>query len=81
MNPTTDPVQLILGLGADRPGTVRDVLTDYARRLSVAGCFDGLSARDARLAAAPIAVDAAPADDEAAAECARQTAAIVLHNL
>ncbi|GAB3216777.1 hypothetical protein [Mycolicibacterium hippocampi] len=81
MNTTTDPVQLIIDLGSDRPGTVRDALTDYAGRLAEAGCFDGLSVRDARLAVAAIAVDAVPADDPAAVLCARQVAVIVLANL
>lgn len=76
MNTTNpDPVQLIIGLGSDRPGTVRDVLTDYAQRLPEAGCFPtDMSPRDLRLAVCGIVADLDLADDPDAVAYARDLA-------
>ncbi|WKG06021.1 hypothetical protein [Mycolicibacterium sp. HK-90] len=42
---------------AARPGTVRDILTDYADQLTTAGAFADVTARDARAIAAVMAWD------------------------
>ncbi|MCW2514089.1 MAG: hypothetical protein JWR11_3131 [Mycobacterium sp.] len=52
-NTTTapDPVQLIALAGSERPGTLRDVLTIYGRRIERTGMFALLAPEDAEAVA------------------------------
>ncbi|GAT04902.1 hypothetical protein [Mycolicibacterium fortuitum] len=59
---------------AARPGTVRDILTEYADQLTTAGAFADVTADDARTIAATIAWDACHGEESTAL---RQRAAAV----
>lgn len=63
--PPTGPAAMLVAAAAQRPGTLRDIVCQYAARLTAEGAFAGLAAADARVVTSVIAFDILHADDGA----------------
>lgn len=62
---TAPPADMLIAAAAQRPGTLRDIVSQYAARLTDEGTFAGLSAADARVVTSVTAFDLLHVDDGA----------------